>query len=64
MLKPYDYRAATIKFDGVTYTWDFKQGAFIAPGAIHTTEITVTFVPERPRECPCGIFRGDCDYHR
>jgi len=19
---------------------------------------------ELPSECPCGIFRGDCDYHR
>lgn len=18
----------------------------------------------KPRECPCGIYRGDCDYHR
>lgn len=18
----------------------------------------------KPKECPCGIYRGDCDYHR
>lgn len=20
--------------------------------------------PKKSRECPCGIYRGDCDYHR
>lgn len=30
------------------------------PATPQTTEIKKS----KPRECPCGIFRNDCDYHR
>ncbi len=27
-------------------------------------EMLKMYVGRLPRECPCGIFRGDCTYHR